>query len=551
MPFEPRASHRTHPTMSPEGITAVLVEHLADAFAVPPEAIALDRPMTDLGVGSLETVEAIAGATRALRIRVPMAELDAMMSVSDLAELLLLHYEVARAPRVEFEGDADAQATWAAVEARLKASDASRAGYDHLTYDMFLGSASGAHREIDHFNQWIDDIMADGRYAFESTHLEAQRPMVRVQRPTGEAFELINLSCYNYLGYSHHPDVIAAAKQALDTYGLGATSSPIASGTLGVHRQLEEELVDFFGVPGLGASLFSSGYAVNVGAISAFMTPGSYIVCDRAAHMSILEGAQLSRANLRYFDHGDLQGLEAVLKQIAGPERRILVCIEGVYSADGDYGRVAETVALAKVYGARVLVDEAHSMLLDGPRGRGVAAAQGVLDQVDLLVLTFSKAFAGVGGALIARRPIIRYVNWYARCRMFSCAMDPAVTGGILQALRMARSDDGDARRARLHANAAHVRARLQGRVDLGDSTNWIIPIIYGSERLSIAVSDTLQRKGLDAGILTFPAAPRGEARIRLFITSEHTRAQLDRAVDIILETADALGFAVAQTASR
>lgn len=541
--------------MTHDAITGVLVEHLADVFAVGADAIALDRPMTDLGVGSLETVEAIAAATRALRIRVPMAELDAAMTLTDLAELLLLHHEVARAPRIAFEEDADAQAAWAAVADRLEASEASAAGYEHLTYDMFLGSASGAHREIDHFNRWIDDIMADGRYAFESTHLGAQRPVVRVERPTGEAFELINLSCYNYLGYSHHPDVIAAARQALDTYGLGATSSPIASGTLGVHRQLEDALVDFFGVPDLGASLFSSGYAVNVGTISAFMTPGSYIVCDRAAHMSILEGAQLSRAHLRYFDHGDLAGLEAVLRSIAGPEQRILVCIEGVYSADGDYGRVAETVALARQYGARVLVDEAHSMLLDGPHGRGVAAAQGVLDQVDLLVITFSKAFAGVGGALIARRPIIRYVNWYARCRMFSCAMDPAVTGGILKALKLARSADGDARRARLHANAAHVRGRLRGRVDLGESTSWIIPVIYGSERLSIAVSDALQRKGLDAGILTFPAAPRGEARIRMFITSEHTRAQLDRAVEIILETADALGFArkppAGQTPSR
>ncbi|MEZ4433246.1 MAG: aminotransferase class I/II-fold pyridoxal phosphate-dependent enzyme [bacterium] len=533
-----------------EGIVTTLCEHLADVFGVPPGEIDVERPMTDLGVGSLETVEAIAGASRALRIRVPMADLTASMNLVDLADLLLLHHEIARSAPPTERPDPALDDERAAVLARIKASQRRRAAYDHLTYDMFIGSASAEHGEIEHFNRWIDDIMADGRYAFESTHLEAQRPIVRVQRPDGEAFELINLSCYNYLGYSHHPEVIAAAKAALDTFGLGATSSPIASGTLAVHRQLEDELVDFFGLPDHGASLFSSGYAVNVGVISAFMTPGSYVVCDRAAHMSILEGAQLSRAHVRYFDHGDLAGLEAALAPIAGEGQRILVCIEGVYSADGDYGRVAETVAIARRHGARVLVDEAHSMLLDGPGGRGVSAAQGVLADVDLLVLTFSKAFAGVGGALVARRPIVRYVNWYARCRMFSCAMDPAVTGGILQALRLARSPDGDARRARLHHNAAYVRDRLRGRVDLGQSTSWIIPVIFGAERLSIAVSDALQRKGLDAGILTFPAASRGEARIRLFITSEHSRAELDRAVEIILETARELGFARGEEAS-
>jgi glycine C-acetyltransferase len=272
-----------------------------------------------------------------------------------------------------------------------------------------------------------------------------------------------------------------------------------------------------------------------------------HIVIDKSAHMSILEGAQLARSKVHYFEHNDVAHLKEILQQIA-PDgtvgTRTLVCAEGVYSADGDYGKLAEIVPLAKSFGASVLVDEAHSFLLTGERGRGVAEAQGVLDQVDYFVITFSKALGGIGGALIARRDVARYVNWYARCRMFSCALDPAVTAGVTRALELGAGSDGAARRDRLARNAAQLRTALAPRVDLGRSTSWIVPVIYGPENLTIPLADGLQRAGLDGSVMSFPAVPVNEARIRLFVTSEHTEAQIARCAAIVRGAAGELGFA-------
>jgi glycine C-acetyltransferase len=227
------------------------------------------------------------------------------------------------------------------------------------------------------------------------------------------------------------------------------------------------------------------------------------------------------------------------------------VATEGVFSADGDFGKLKEIVALCKRFNARLLVDEAHSILVAGEHGRGVAEAQGVLADIDLFVVTFSKGFGGVGGALIAKKEITQYVNWYAKCRMFSCAMDPAVTGGILKGLELAASPEGAARRARIRENADYFRALLRDRVAIRESESWIIPVHYGSERLTIPINDHLQRHGLDTSIMQFPAVPKQESRIRLFVTSEHSRPQLDRAAQIIFDAALRFGFLRSTSSSR
>jgi 7-keto-8-aminopelargonate synthetase-like enzyme len=418
-----------------------------------------------------------------------------------------------------------------------------RPDYYDYTYDMFIASIDGEQSEAARFSEWIDDATRDGVYAFEAPRLGGQTPLVRARRPDGSQLELLNFSSYNYLGYSTHREVIEAAKAALDRYGLGAASSPVQAGTSDLHVQLEQRLLDFMGLPDRGVSLFSSGYAVNTGTISAVMKRRHHIVIDKSAHMSILEGAQLARSKVHYFEHNDVAHLKEILETIAPDATRTLVCTEGVFSADGDYGRLAEIVPLAKSYGAQVLVDEAHSFLLCGERGRGVAEAQGVLDQVDYFVITFSKALGGIGGALITRRELARYVNWYARCRMFSCALDPAVTAGVTRALELAASSDGAARRERLNKNAAQLRTALAPHVDLGRSTSWIVPVIYGPENLTIPVADGLQRAGLDGSVMSFPAVPVGEARVRLFVTSEHSEAQIARCAAIIRGAAGELGF--------
>jgi len=433
----------------------------------------------------------------------------------------------AAAPFPRFDGDTD----WTPP------------GYTELGYEMFLYSMGADLEEADRFDEWVESMKSGDAYAFEAARKGPQRPRIEVSREGGASLRLLNFSSYDYLGLSSHPRVIEAAKSALDTYGLGAASSPVHGGTFGLHKELEAELLDFIGLPGRGVSLFSSGYAVNTGTISACIRRGHYLVLDRSVHMSILEGAQLSRAKVLYFRHNDADDLARVLAGINEPDARVLVCAEGVYSADGDAAPLRRIVDVAKKHGAMTLVDEAHSFLVAGPHGRGVCEAEGVLADVDFLVLTFSKAFGGVGGALVARKEVARYVNWYARCRIFSCAIDPAVTGGILASLRIARSPEGAERRARARANADHLRALLAPLVHIGDTSSWIIPVLFGKDDRAIPLFNFLQREGLEGSIMLFPAVPKNEARIRLFVTAEHSLDDLARCAEIVKKAADRFGF--------
>jgi len=420
--------------------------------------------------------------------------------------------------------------------------------YNDFTMDMFATAQGIELEEVEGFNQVVKAIRSAGCYTYEVPRLQAQTPETVIVREHNEQLKVLNFTNYNYLGYGYHPEVIAAAKQALDQYGLGAGASPISGGTLLLHKQFEQQLIEFIGLKDYGASLFSSGYGANLGTISAYIKPGNHVVLDQASHMSLIEGAQLAGAQVAYFKHNNMTHLEKILQRIADGKTRILVCTEGVYSADGDYGKVRDIVKLAKQYHASVLVDEAHSMLLAGPTGRGVCEDQGVLGEVDLIVLTFSKSLAGVGGCLIARKEITQYVNFYARCRMFSCALDPAVTGGMLKALELAGSPDGAQRRQKLRENAAYLRSLLQGKVNIGESMSWIVPVIYGSEKMALPLSNHLQHHGIDVSMMVYPSVPLNRARIRMFVTSEHTQAQLDRAAQLIVEAAQKFGFYTGNT---
>jgi len=415
--------------------------------------------------------------------------------------------------------------------------------YADYTYDMFMMNMSADLEEIDLFGEWFNILNDKNIYTFEAVRDAAQKPEIDLARKNGAPVHIINLSSYNYLGFSYHPDVIKAAQDAVAQYGLGASSSPVISGTYKIHQELEHSLVNFFGLPDRGVSLFTAGYSVNLGVISAFIKPGHVVLMDQASHMSIVEGAKLSGGQALYFRHNDMAHLEELLKAKCDDFTRVLVCVEGVYSGDGDFGNLKEVVRLAKKYGAFTLVDEAHSALIAGENGRGVCEAQGVLEDVDLYVMTFSKAFGGVGGAVYAKKNIVNYINWYAKCRMFSCALDPAVTGGMVKVIELAGAPVGYERRARLHSNAAYFRNLLKGKVDLGVSDAWVVIVNFGSESKTLALNDYLQKTGLDTSIIQFPAVPKNDARIRMFITSEHTQEQLAKAAEIILSAAEKFDF--------
>ena len=420
--------------------------------------------------------------------------------------------------------------------------------YRQQTLDMFMSADDAPYGEIGRFSEWVHQAHADRGYPLEAFRTNTQDTAVQIQRLDGATLDVLSFASYSfYLGYSRHPEVIAAAKRALDQYGLGSGSSPLIGGRLGLHIALEEAVVDFFGLPDRAVSIFPSGYGANTGTIAAMMTPGDFIVFDELCHASLQEGAQLAGAEVRHFRHNSADHLEAVLKRIRstpeGQRARILVGMEGCYSADGDFGRLDQLVPIAKQYDTLVLVDEAHSMLMIGPGGKGMAAHMGVLEAVDLLMITFSKAFGGIGGACYASTKVAQYLNFFAKSRMFSCPLDPAGTAGVTRVLEIAGNADGDARRARLYANGAFIRGALAGSVDIGQSESWIVPVIFGEDALTLPVLDCIQRRGLDTGVMQYPASPPGQARLRLFVTAAHTQSQLEQATEIIVAAAEHFGF--------
>tara|TARA_B100001758_G_scaffold166182_1_gene143428 strand:+ start:23 stop:1312 length:1290 start_codon:yes stop_codon:yes gene_type:complete len=420
-----------------------------------------------------------------------------------------------------------------------------RPSYTEFTLDMFSRSSGKNHSEIKQFNQWRDDIIKADKYTFETPHLTPQTPEISVRRIHGDEHDLVNFSSYNYLGYANHPDVIEAAKDALDAFGLGATGSPLLNGTFDIHKKLENSLTSFFGQEGYGVSLFSSGYGANIGVVSSYIHKGDYVVLDHSSHASLIDGAVMSQGTVKLFRHNDAEFLERILKRISKENRRILVCVEGVYSTDGDYGNLKDIVTVSKNYGASILVDEAHSLLIAGKTGKGVVEEFDVLADVDLLIGTFSKSFGGIGGCVYAKNDLINYMNYYARSRMFSCALDPAVTGGIIKALELASGTDGDQKRKRIIDNADYLRSLLKDKVDIGTSQSWVIPIIFGDERKSLPLGDYLMKRGYDFSIMMFPAVKKNKSIIRAFVTSEHTKEQLKGCAEALIDASKEFDFGI------
>src|SRR6266581_329658 len=239
----------------------------------------------------------------------------------------------------------------------------------------------------------------------------------------GKPRSVINLCSYNYLGLANRPEVITAARDALAKYGLGACGSPLLSGMTDLHRQLEHRVAEFLGRE--DAMLFNSGFGGALGTLSGLLRKTDVAVLDNRSHLSLRDGAVLSRCRVNRFEHNDPASLDAALSRYKG--RRQLVIVEGIYSMDGDFGNLKELLAVAESHGASVFIDEAHSMLACGDHGRGAAEKFGVEDRVPLVYGTFSKAFGALGGFVAGSKDTLQYLRLYAHPYVYSCALPPVV----------------------------------------------------------------------------------------------------------------------------
>src|SRR5438128_6057581 len=277
--------------------------------------------------------------------------------------------------------------------------------------------------------------------AWEATLYEPELLATADARTTinyeGKPRSVINLCSYNYLGLANRPEVLAAARDALSKYGMGACGSPLLSGMTDLHRQLERRVAKFLGRE--DAMLFNSGFGGALGTISGLLRKTDVAILDNRSHLSLRDGALLARCRAEKFEHNDAGSLEAALQRHRG--RRQLVIVEGIYSMDGDFGNLKELIEVAESHGARVFVDEAHSMLACGNHGRGAAEMFGVEDRIPLIYGTFSKAFGALGGFVAGSRETVQYLRFYAHPYVYSCALPAVVVAAILKALDIGTSE--------------------------------------------------------------------------------------------------------------
>lgn len=399
--------------------------------------------------------------------------------------------------------------------------------YDYSNF--YYGAGDDPLNLLGPFSQWYHEALPNGYYLYSEPVSSTPGTRVRVKSgKTGQVQELLNLASYNYLGISYRDEVKQAAIAAIERYGLGASGSPILSGTFDIHLELAEALANFKDKE--AAILFPTGYSANVGFISALMRSGDNILLDQYSHASIVDGAILAKSKTTFFRHNNPLDLERKLLNSKGKK---LVVVEGVYSMDGDVCALPEIVEVCKRHGARILIDEAHSTFLFGPNGRGVAEHFGLEKEIDFHLGTFSKSLGGQGGFVCGSKDMVDYVNAFGRSRFFSCNLAPTLAAGLLAGLRILESEPQ--LRAKLWSNVAYLRRRFaEEGVDIGKSTSQVMPVLVNDDSKVFAVAERIQERGLFLQPVTYPAVPKHKSRLRVSVSAAHSEDELEQAVQVI-----------------
>ncbi|HHP7230526.1 MAG TPA: aminotransferase class I/II-fold pyridoxal phosphate-dependent enzyme [Xenococcaceae cyanobacterium] len=347
--------------------------------------------------------------------------------------------------------------------------------------------------------------------------------------------QLINYSHYNYLGMSGDPIVTQSAQDAIAEYGTSVSASRVVSGEKPLHRQLEAEIANFLETE--DCIVYIGGHATNVTTIGHLFGEHDLIICDSLSHNSIQEGCRLSNATKLEFPHNDYQQLANILEQHRYQYEKVLIAIEGIYSTDGDIAPLPEIITLKKQYQTFLLVDEAHSIGVLGTTGRGIGEYYNVnRDDVDLWMGTLSKSLASCGGYIAGCQELIEYLKYTAPGFVFSVGMSPANTAAALSALKLLQQQPERVVRLQARSKFFLELAKSKG-FNTGNSHNSpIIPIIIGEPQKAIALSQQMFTKGINVQPMIYPSVPYDAARLRFFLTSLHTEAQIEFTLNTLKE---------------
>jgi 8-amino-7-oxononanoate synthase len=364
-----------------------------------------------------------------------------------------------------------------------------------------------------------EEAMAMGVYPYFTPIQE-----VKGNKVVAEGQEMIMVGSNNYLGVLDHPKVMKAAQDALAKYGVATCGSRFLNGTLDIHVELEERLAKFMKTE--AALTFSTGFQTNQGVISTIVDRGDAVITDEMDHASIIDACRLSYGEVYTFKHNDMEDFEKVLSQVPKDMGKLVV-VDGVFSMEGDLSSLPDIVTISKKYGARVMVDDAHGLGVMGENGRGTSEHFGVEDDVSLVMGTFSKSFASLGGFVAGDNKVISYIKHHARALIFSASITPASVATALATLDIIENEPE--RRQRLWQITKKMKTGFeQMGYDTGPTETPIIPLMIGYDEMTFLLWKLLREAGIFCNPVIFPAVPKNQALIRTSYSASHTEEELD-----------------------
>ncbi len=372
-----------------------------------------------------------------------------------------------------------------------------------------------------------------GFYTYFRAIESAQDTVVQI-----DGRKLVMIGSNSYLGLTTDPRVKKAAIEAVEKYGTGCAGSRFLNGTLDIHVELETKLARF--IRKEGAQVFSTGFQTNLGTISTLVGKDDVVISDRTNHASIVEGCRLSFGTFKKFKHNDMDDLKRVLAGCDNPGGKLIV-VDGVFSMDGDIVKLDKIVELAKTYDARIMVDDAHGIGVLGKTGRGTAEHFGVEDEIDLIMGTFSKTFASLGGFIAGEKLVMDFLRHRSRELVFSASMPPAAVATVSTALDILETEPE--RREHLWANMERMKSGLEALgFNTGLSETPIIPVVVGDNERTFLMCQMLHDNGVFANAVVSPGVPPGHAMIRTSYMATHTFEQLDRVLEVFEKIGKELG---------
>lgn len=376
------------------------------------------------------------------------------------------------------------------------------------------------------------EVMAAGVYLYFRRIESAQDPEVIVG-----GRKMVMIGSNNYLGLTNHPKVKEAAIEAIKKYGTGCAGSRFLNGTLDIHEDLEVKLARFMNKE--SALVFSTGFQTNLGAISALVGKDDVVIIDKMDHASIIDGCRLSFGKSKKYRHNDMEDLERILKQ--NGEIGKLIVVDGVFSMEGDIANLPEIVNLAERYKAGVMVDDAHGIGVLGENGRGTAEHFDLEDRVDIIMGTYSKSLASIGGFIAASEEVIHYIKHISRPLIFSASPPPASVAAVIAAIDIIMAEPE--RRSRLWENTRKMKEGFRNLgFDTGPSETPIIPVMVGEDQKAFQMGRGLHEEGVFANVAVSPAVPNGKALIRTSFMATHTEEHLERVLEAFKKVGKRIG---------